>query len=223
VSNRLKPRGKVRANHRSVTGKFSPGPGKPLIEFESGLEHFFLIYVHLRYPSVEVKAQPFPLQYSNDSGQLTRYTPDFLVSVPDRAKTVVEIKRRRDLSAIWTTYRPRLLQMHAHCREKGWSLRVVTDRFLSEVFVWNIRRLSSALDGPPISEGRLEAAMEAARSVFQQSEFPTLRTLERSLPIAPSNDHPDTRAMLYLIARRRIRIDLRSARFTADTRIQSVQ
>lgn len=210
-------RRRVRPNNRSITGYFSPGPGLPPIPFESRLEHFFLIYLHYKHRLPDVASQPFTLSYRADDGRLRPYTPDFLVRVPGRAPRVFEVKYYRTLRGIWPEYRGRLVAARDQLHARGIQLRVVTDRFLSKAFVANVRLLSSALDEPEPSRDRLEAVLSVAR----QARHRTIKRLEPELPRWPlpaSNadevssdiEHPrDNIALLYLIARGHIRVDLR--------------
>lgn len=63
---------------RHITGRYSPGPGRALVPFESRTECRAIAFLFDRFSVSVILAQPLTIEY-HTGGRRRRYTPDLLV------------------------------------------------------------------------------------------------------------------------------------------------
>lgn len=90
---------------RHITGRYSPGPGRPGVVYESLAERRVIAHLYSLPGVLAVHAQPFTIEYRIGKSR-RRYTPDLLVfatplheelsSCGFRIVTVVEVKATID-------------------------------------------------------------------------------------------------------------------------------
>lgn len=188
------PARRLTLSHRSLTGRTATAGHS--VTFESSLERDWFILLDFDHTVIRFMEQPFTLVYQTD-GVSRRYTPDalaeFTAAMNKPARTVVyEIKYREDLQENWHEYRARFVAANHHCRQRGWTFTILTEREIRTPLLENatfLRRYRTIADQPLVRMQLLYAlqalgpttpqALLAAAYASEPSRAPALSTLWR--------------------------------------------
>lgn len=83
----------TRSPHRAVGAVHVPYIQDNPVEWESPLERAFVRIGVICRAVISIRHQPFKVEYKDSEGTARTYTPDFLVTLSDGSKAVVEIKK----------------------------------------------------------------------------------------------------------------------------------
>lgn len=170
---------KTLPTRRSVGGRFPSFKTGRVHTYESTLErdHFY----HLEFNEFvkDFDEQPFKIEYINEKGQKTRYTPDVLVELSKEGQTrygvqhkILEVKYETDLSHNAKELQPGFDAAISHCEKKGWIFEVVTDTTIRiprlKVFTFLMDYLDSD-KYDPLSPANFAVAKQLKK--FNVSEF----------------------------------------------------
>ena len=109
----------------SITGRFSRGPGKGSIGFESTLERDFVRLMALDPNVTDIEDQPVRIEFEDDKGRPHHYTPDYLVQRKGAAPLLAEIKPTKFLTP---DLEPKFAAARRYAAEQGWVFEVWTER-----------------------------------------------------------------------------------------------
>ena len=70
----------------------------------------------------------FKIEFVRANGELSTYTPDFLVNWSRRPAELIEVKYRTDLRANWKRLRPGFIAARAWAKARGATFRIATER-----------------------------------------------------------------------------------------------
>ncbi len=132
----------LKNSRRALTGRLNLASGG-VAGFESSLERDWIRLLDFD-PQVQViKEQPFTIYYDAEDGR-RRYTPDVLAELleGDVARTsVYEVKPLESLRSEWRQLRPRFKAAVAHCRERGWRFKIITETHIRTPRLANVNFL----------------------------------------------------------------------------------
>lgn len=209
---------KIGTNYRSLTGRLA-FVAEQSIQFESSLERDFLELQRFDPYVVKIEEQPIAIRYVNSDERISRYTPDFLVVREDSAlpkmysTTLYEIKYREELWKNWPLLKRRFQAARDYANSRNWQFKIVTERQIRSVLLWNIKFLRQYED--------VDWAAPEARELRNSLEI--LREATPELLLASVKNRPWNRAELIpflwsLVRTRTIEADL-SRRLTMNSPI----
>lgn len=149
---------KIRANHRSVTGKV-PEIGS----YESTLERDLMEILRFDRHIEQVSPQPLVIDYINKKGDDSTYTPDGLITfIPSLAESPIlyEVKYREDFRKEWRIYLEKFRAAKAFCRDRYWQFRVYTEYEIRTPYLQNVKFLWRYLQRP-IEDGWRDLILDA--------------------------------------------------------------
>ena len=189
---------KIGRSARSITGYASLF--REPVQFESALEHDFLVRVALTPSVVRVVSQPVRIPYTKPSTGPTTYTPDFLVEYRlERGairKVLYEFKYRIDLWQHWDRLKPAFRAAIDWSRENGFEFRLVTERKIRDDAIWNallLKRYLRVPDDPEITL-RIRRTASTGKAI-------TIADLTRSVAPEPAEQERASTYVLHLLAR----------------------
>lgn len=189
---------KIGRSTRSITG-YASLFGKS-VQFESSLEHDFLVRVALTPSVVRVVSQPIRIPYVKPLVGPTAYTPDFLVEYRQGRgvlrKVFYEIKYRADLSKDWAKLKPAFRAAIDWSRESGAEFRLVTESRIRNGAIWNVLLLKRYLRLPddPEMTLRIRRSASTGRAI-------TIADLVASVCATPDERERASAYVLHLLAR----------------------
>ncbi|MGF1659530.1 MAG: TnsA endonuclease N-terminal domain-containing protein [Rubrimonas sp.] len=197
-----KPVRKIGRSARSITGYASLF--RESVQFESSLEHDFLVRVALTPSVVRVVSQPVRISYVKPSTGPTTYTPDFLVEYRQERgalrQVFYEIKYRVDLREHWETLKLAFRAAIDWSREHGVEFRLVTETKIRDDAIWNailLKRYLRVPDDPDMTL-RIRRTASTGKAI-------SIAELTRSVAAEPAEQE---RASAYVLKKRQIAIDL---------------
>ena len=137
---------KIGYTYGSVSGHFSFRKLKS-IAFESTLERDFLRLLEFNDSVSDIVGQPFTLEYTNNNGVKTKYTPDFLVhfNEPDaslskiqRKSLLVEVKPKDKLSKEFAKYRERFKIAVKYAQSNDMIFKIYDESRIRNPYLKNI-------------------------------------------------------------------------------------
>lgn len=139
---------KIKPTRRSVSGvlAFRGESAKP---YESTLERDFLLRAEFFNDVLDVVSQPVQIEFRADSGQVYRYTPDFLVYYKlgsrdylDYPKPLlVEVKPESEWRTHWREWLPKWKAARRYAQAQGWAFHIVDESRIRDEALQNIRFL----------------------------------------------------------------------------------
>ncbi len=145
----LKPARKIRANTRSVTGKFPSLKTNTSHHYESSLERDYISLLEFDRTVASFSMQPVTITYSQED-KMARYTPDVAVHylVECNLKPLlVEIKHAAELVEKQDYLRPKFLAAEKYASDNGYEFKVITEKEIRTDYLFNVRFLAGYLRG----------------------------------------------------------------------------
>lgn len=135
------------------------------IDYESSLERDFVLLADWDHDVCAIVAQPLRLDFMDRTGRKRRYTPDFLVTRRDGARSLHEVKYWNDLKDNWLEFKPKFQHAIEWCEQRQMTFHIETDRRIRTTQLANIRLLrpyrSRDNEAPTIRKSLLDAAKQA--------------------------------------------------------------
>lgn len=116
---------KIPISHNSITGRFSLGPGKGSVGFESTLERDFVCLMAFDPDVIGIEEQPVRIEYEGANGRKCHYTPDYLVQRRNAPMLLVEIKPRKFLTP---DLEPKFAAARTYAAAREWVFEVWTEK-----------------------------------------------------------------------------------------------
>jgi TnsA endonuclease N terminal len=138
---------KIPRSFRSVTGIVASTKSDGLAASESTLERDFLILLEFKKDVQKFEVQPVTINWKDSNGSLRRYTPDVLVHynsfhlAADKRPILFEIKYRAELRCILPSLIPKFKAAAEYAAMHDWRFRVITERSIRTIQLWNARFL----------------------------------------------------------------------------------
>ena len=201
---------RLKKSYKTVTGRFFSRKLSRLVQFDSMLEHDFILLLDL-HPAVQtIVEQPMAIAWMDECGERQVYVPDFYVTFRAgnflgrrvEKSWIVETKYRTDLLESWHRIRPKLKAGFAEAHRAACTFKVITESFLGSPAVANAAFLRKFVSTTPDRPCDLEVPQK-------------LRLLGRSTPkvlvstLAPRKEEQDAymQAVWIAIAHGRIKFD----------------
>lgn len=136
----------VLSNYRTPTGLVRT-TSSGAVQFESSLEEDFAELLDFNRDVATITAQPLTIRFSVDSGEPTKYTPDFLCTFrpeedyPVEPSTLYEVKYHGELKDRWAKLKPGFRAATRLCKERGWHFRLITEKQIRTPYLDNVKIL----------------------------------------------------------------------------------
>ena len=185
---------RLKKSYKTVTGRFFSRKLSRLVQFDSMLEHDFILLLDM-HPAVQTFAeQPIAISWTDEGGERQVYVPDFYVTFRAgnflgrrvEKSWMVETKYRTDLVESWHKIRPKLKAGFAEAYRAACTFKVITESFLDSPAVANAAFLRKFVSATPDQPCDVELPQK-------------LRVLGRSTPkilvssLAPRKEQQDRR------------------------------
>ncbi|MGE4499066.1 MAG: heteromeric transposase endonuclease subunit TnsA [Hydrogenovibrio sp.] len=142
---------KIGYTYGSLSGIFS-FRGDKSIAFESKLEKNLLQILEFNDSVIDVEEQPFTLEYRNQKGRMTTYTPDFLVRfkalpstishLPYPKPLIIEVKPRNKIQTEFQKLKPKFKTGLRFANENDMNFRIYDESRIYTQEFENIEFLS---------------------------------------------------------------------------------
>lgn len=157
--NKFPPVRKIGIQTRSITGTMPGGT-----RYESSLERDLMELVRGDPDFASYHAQPVRIDYRDDTGALSSYTPDALIFwQSDRRPLLAEVKHREDCRGLWKELLQKFRVAREYARGHGWDFAVFTEDRIRGTRLQNLRFLHAYREQPlnPSVEHAILAAIRA--------------------------------------------------------------
>ncbi|MBS7820737.1 heteromeric transposase endonuclease subunit TnsA [Wohlfahrtiimonas chitiniclastica] len=135
---------KPRPVYGSVSGYFA-FRGQDTIWFESTLERDLIQKLEFNDNVMQVVCQPIEIQYRTNLGNLSTYTPDFLVQFFEtplqQSPLLIEVKPRATLQRDWKMLKPKLRAGFQYAKDRGWDFKIYDETRIRDPLLANIQFL----------------------------------------------------------------------------------
>lgn len=133
---------KIGYTYSSVSGVFSFRREKS-IAFESTLERDLLTILEFNDSVLDVIEQPVTIEYTNNNGKLTTYTPDFLVHFKTNDSFVpksmlIEVKPSNILKKKFDNLRPKFKVATSYAQENDYIFKIYDENRIRGIDLKNI-------------------------------------------------------------------------------------
>jgi len=129
---------KIPRSHTSITGRYSLGPGKGSVGFESTLERDFVRLMAFDPDVTSIEEQPVRIDYADDTGRPHHYTPDYLVHRHNAPPLLAEVKPTKFLKP---DLQPKFDAAQVYASKRDWVFEVWTEKDIRTQKLTHIRLL----------------------------------------------------------------------------------
>ena len=164
---------KIRANHRSITGRVVSVRDSRPHPFESALERDFLVSLDFDRRVASFETQPLRVEYEDAAGRLRTYTPDVFVQfVPDMRSVdkppalLYEVKYAAEITQRRKELDPKFDAAREFARTRGWGFEVVTEDEIRNPFLFNAIFLRPLIR-EPIEDVRMRRVMSLMHDLVE--------------------------------------------------------
>ena len=157
--NPFPPVRKIGIQTRSITGTM-PGGNR----YESSLERDLMELVRGDPDFASFHPQPVRIDYTDESGVVSSYTPDALIFWQSgRRPLLAEVKHREDFRGLWKEFLQKFRVAREYARDRGWDFAVFTEDRIRGPRLQNLRFLHAYREQPldPSVERAILAAIRA--------------------------------------------------------------
>lgn len=157
--NSYPPVRKIGIQTRSITGTM-PGGNR----YESSLERDLMELVRGDPDFASFHPQPVRIEYTDESGVVSSYTPDALIFWQSgRRPLLAEVKHREDFHGLWKEWLQKFRVAREYARDRGWDFAVFTEDRIRGPRLQNLRFLHAYREQPldPSVERAILAAIRA--------------------------------------------------------------
>ena len=137
----------IKKSKYSLRGNYTTDQFPNGHDFESSLERDFLYLIDYDHTVTSFETQPVRIDYK-EAGKARSYTPDLLIHYYFDGKGVrkppmlCEVKYREDLRLNWKALKPKFAAAIQYANERGWKLRIITEREIRTPYLSNVKFLS---------------------------------------------------------------------------------
>jgi len=114
-------------NRRCLVAR--PNPDVPMVFCESLLERDFIRLCNMDSDVVDIQYQPLCLMY-NHAGKRKKYYPDFLLTLKDDSRILVEVKTEEHVNDAENQVKYKVGEMY--CQEQVWKFKVLTEEEINK-------------------------------------------------------------------------------------------
>ena len=144
IKDDFKPVRKPKPVYGSVSGYYA-FRSEDTIWFESTLERDLLQKLEFNANVMQVVSQPVEIPYRTNLGNLSTYTPDFLVQFYEtkchQPPLLIEVKPIQKLKKDWTILKPKLKSGLEYAHDQGWNFKIYDEKRIRDQLLANIQFL----------------------------------------------------------------------------------
>ena len=144
IKNDFKSVRKPKPVYGSVSGYYA-FRGEDTIWFESTLERDLLQKLEFNENVLQVVCQPVEIPYRTNLGNLSTYTPDFLVQFSEtechQPPLLIEVKPIGKLKKDWSILKPKLKAGFEYACDQGWIFKIYDEKRIRDQLLANIQFL----------------------------------------------------------------------------------
>ncbi|MHA2283948.1 MAG: TnsA endonuclease N-terminal domain-containing protein [Promethearchaeota archaeon] len=155
-------------------------------EYESQLEHDFLLLLDYDPNCLDLQPQPIEFVYKTVSGNLVKFYPDIWAVFTDWKEYLFEVKTESHLAKLQQdeNWKRKLAVILDECRKRGWIFQIITEKRIRCPRLTNIKQTLTAAKHYSLAnlkhEKQEKNILKNLRKLLEKNKF-NLRELSRSL------------------------------------------